>query len=70
MSGATTTGSSSIAQAYLLLVLTSLCFGANTTFAKLAVGEVSPMAVVATRWLLVVGLLVMTNFRALRQDWP
>ena len=58
------------ARAYLLLALTSVCFGANTTFAKLLVGEVSPMAVVALRWLLVVALLVAFNRKALVRDWP
>ena len=58
------------ARAYLLLTLTSVCFGANTTFARLLVGEVSPMAVVALRWLLVVTLLVAFNSKALVRDWP
>ena len=58
------------AHAYLFLAFTSVCFGANTTFAKLVVGEVSPMMVVALRWLLVVVLLVAFNRRALVRDWP
>lgn len=61
---------SATARAYLLLTLTSLCFGANTTFAKLAVGEVSPMMMVALRWLVVVVLLVIFNTKTLRRDWP
>ncbi|MFT7654267.1 MAG: drug/metabolite transporter (DMT)-like permease, partial [Candidatus Azotimanducaceae bacterium] len=61
---------SATARAYLLLTLTSLCFGANTTFAKLAVGEVSPMMMVALRWLVVVVLLVILNTKTLRRDWP
>lgn len=60
---------SATARAYLLLTLTSLCFGANTTFAKLAVGEVSPMMMVALRWLVVVVLLVIFNTQTLRRDW-
>ncbi|MCY4015156.1 MAG: DMT family transporter [Gammaproteobacteria bacterium] len=47
-----------------------MCFGANTTFAKLLVGEASPMVVVALRWLLVVALLVAFNSRSLVRDWP
>ena len=57
-------------RAYLLLTCTSICFGANTTFAKLLVGEASPMVVVALRWLLVVVLLVAFNSRGLVRDWP
>ncbi len=58
------------ARAYLFLTFTAICFGANTTFAKLLVGEASPMVVVALRWLLVVALLVAFNRRALARDWP
>ena len=58
------------AHAYLCLAFTSVCFGANTTFAKLVVGEVSPMMVVALRWLLVVVLLVAFNRKSLARDWP
>lgn len=58
------------AHAYLCLAFTSICFGANTTFAKLVVGEVSPMMVVALRWLLVVALLLAFNWQALVRDWP
>ena len=57
-------------RAYLFLTFTSICFGANTTFAKLLVGEVSPMVVVALRWLLVVVLLVAFNRKSLVRDWP
>lgn len=58
------------ARAYLFLTFTALCFGANTTLAKLAVGEVSPMMVVALRWLLVAALLVVFSSRTLIRDWP
>lgn len=57
-------------RAYLFLTCTSICFGANTTFAKLLVGEASPMVVVALRWLLVAVLLVAFNTRSLARDWP
>lgn len=56
-------------KAYLFLSFTAICFGANTTLAKLAVGEVSPMMVVTLRWLLVVVLLVVFNWKNLRRDW-
>ena len=57
-------------RAYLFLTCTSICFGANTTFAKLLVGEASPMVVVALRWFLVVVLLVALNTKSLVRDWP
>lgn len=57
-------------RAYLFLTCTSICFGANTTFAKLLVGEASPMVVVALRWLLVAALLVAFNTKSLARDWP
>ena len=57
-------------RAYLFLTCTSICFGANTTFAKLLVGEASPMVVVALRWLLVAVLLVAFNRKSLLRDWP
>jgi drug/metabolite transporter (DMT)-like permease len=58
------------ARAYLLLTFTAVCFGANTTLAKLAVGEASPMVVVTLRWLLVLGLLLAFNIKSWTHDWP
>jgi drug/metabolite transporter (DMT)-like permease len=55
--------------AWLLLTITSLCWSANTTFAKLAVGEVSPMVLVALRWLVVLAALMPFALRPLANDW-
>lgn len=60
---------SSQALAWLLLTITSLCWGANAIFARLAVGEVSPMLLVGLRWLLVVAVLLLIARRPLAQDW-
>ena len=68
--GETDVSGRAAAHAYACLAFTSVCFGANTTFAKLVVGEVSPMMVVALRWLLVVVLLVACNRTSLVRDWP
>lgn len=57
-----------VAVAYGFLVFATICFGANTTLARLAVGEVSPMVIVARRWLLVVWLLVPLNNRTWAAD--
>ena len=53
-------------KAYLLLIITTLGWGCNAVFAKLAVGEVSPMLLVSIRWLITMVLLVVyfgRNFR-------
>lgn len=57
-------------RAYLLLAITAFCWGANAVFARLAVGEISPMALVTGRWLGVSLLLALFAHRHLRRDWP
>lgn len=56
--------------AYLLVAFTTLCWGANAVFGQMAVGEVSPMALVALRWLGVVTLLLVFFNKPVRRDWP
>ena len=56
--------------AYALVVFTTLCWGANAVFGKLLVGEVSPMAMVAIRWLGVAILLLVFFNKPVRRDWP
>jgi drug/metabolite transporter (DMT)-like permease len=57
-------------RAYLLLTFTTLCWGANAVFGRMAVGEISPMALVTARWLGVSLLLALFAHRHLRRDWP
>lgn len=57
-------------RAYLMLSGTALCWGANTVFGRLAVGEASPMAVVCLRWFGVLVLIALFANRYVRQDWP
>lgn len=57
-------------RAYLLLSFTALCWGGNAVFGRMAVGEISPMALVTARWLGVSVLLVLFAHRHLRRDWP
>ena len=57
-------------RAYLLLTLTALCWGANAVLGRLAVGEISPMALVSLRWLGALGLLVAFAHAQVRRDWP
>jgi|TARA_B100001079_G_scaffold225364_1_gene202466 drug/metabolite transporter (DMT)-like permease len=57
-------------QAYLMLTITALCWGLNALFGQLAVGEVSPMALVFLRWVCVVILVTLFMRKPLLQDWP
>lgn len=57
-------------RAYLLLTFTTLCWGGNAVFARLAVGEVSPMALVTLRWLGALALLAAFAHAHVRRDWP
>ena len=57
-------------RAYLLLVVTTWCWGLNAIFSKLAVGEITPMQLVTFRWLGVVVLLGLFARGHLRRDWP
>jgi len=57
-------------RAYVLLTFTTLCWGANAIFGRLAVGELSPMMLVSLRWLGASLLLAMFAHNNLRRDWP
>jgi drug/metabolite transporter (DMT)-like permease len=57
-------------RAYLLLTFTALCWGGNAVLGRLAVGEVSPMALVTLRWLGAFALLVAFAHAQVRRDWP
>ena len=57
-------------RAYFMLVVTSLCWAANAVLSKLAVGEVSPMLLVAFRWLGTFSLIMVLAYKYVRQDWP
>ncbi len=57
-------------RAYLLLTVTTWCWGANAIFGKVAVGEISPMLLVTLRWLGVLILLLLFARKYLVQDWP
>lgn len=56
--------------AYLLLVLTTMSWGGNAVAGKLAVGEVSPMALTLLRWGGVVVLALLFSGRRIVADWP
>ncbi len=55
---------------YLLLTLTALMWGGNAVAGRLAVGEVSPMALTALRWIIAVAVLAVIARRDLVAAWP
>ncbi len=56
--------------AYVVLSLASLFWAGNVVASRLAVGEVSPMALTTFRWAGVLALLPFIAGTALRRDWP
>jgi drug/metabolite transporter (DMT)-like permease len=59
-----------LGQAYLLLVLTTLFWGGNAIAGRLAVGEISPMALTCLRWVIVVIVLLPITGRKVVVEWP
>jgi drug/metabolite transporter (DMT)-like permease len=57
-------------RAYLLLIVTTLCWGLNAIISRLAVGEISPMQLTTVRWLGVVLILVVFARDNIGRDWP
>ena len=57
-------------RAYLMLVVTTLCWGLNAIISRLAVGEISPMQLVMFRWLGVLLILLLFARRHIVRDWP
>ena len=57
-------------QPYALLAITALMWGGNVIAGRVAVGQISPMAVTCLRWLLVCLMLAATTHAKFRADWP
>lgn len=57
-------------QAALLLVFTTLVWGANAVAARLAVGQVSPMMLTTARWGICCVALWFTARRSIATHWP
>jgi drug/metabolite transporter (DMT)-like permease len=57
-------------QAYLLLSLTALFWGGNAIAGRLAVGEISPMALTCLRWVIVVVVMLPLTGPQLMAAWP
>jgi drug/metabolite transporter (DMT)-like permease len=56
-------------QAYVLLVFTTLTWGANAVAARLAVGEVSPMMLTFSRWIVCCVALGLTSRQEIASHW-
>lgn len=56
--------------AYLLLILTTLMWGGNAVASRLAVGEISPMALTSLRWVFVCAVMPFAMRDQLRAHWP
>lgn len=54
----------------MLLGLTTLSFGMNANFGKLAVGEISPMLLVTLRWIGTLALVLLIARSRFVADWP
>jgi drug/metabolite transporter (DMT)-like permease len=63
-------GSPYMARPYPLLTLTALFWGGNAVAGKLAVGEISPMALTSLRWILVCLTLWPFLHHDFRAAWP
>ena len=57
-------------RAYFLLTLTALGWAGNAVAGRLAVGEISPMALTALRWIVVVIVLAVLVGRQTLAEWP
>lgn len=57
-------------RAYLFLTLTTLFWAGNAVAGRIAVGEISPMLLIAFRWFGTVVLLLAIGGAQVRRDWP
>ncbi len=55
---------------YLVLTLTALMWAGNAVASRLAVGEVSPLALTALRWIIALAVLAVVARRDLVAAWP
>ncbi|MGB8818361.1 MAG: DMT family transporter [Rhizobiaceae bacterium] len=56
--------------AYVLLILTTLFWGGNSVAGKMAVGEISPMLLTLSRWMLAAAFIVPFAIPDLKREWP
>jgi drug/metabolite transporter (DMT)-like permease len=58
------------AKPILLLVLTTLIWGAHSVVGRLAVGQIGPMTLTCLRWAVALVPILITARPSLRRDWP
>jgi drug/metabolite transporter (DMT)-like permease len=58
-----------LGRAVLLLILAMLMWGGNAVAGRLAVGEVSPMALTCLRWVIVIAVLLPFVWRRMVAEW-
>ncbi len=56
--------------AYIALTLTALFWAGNTIAGKLAVGHVTPLTLVAIRWVIAFAIIIAIGLPQIRKDWP
>lgn len=56
--------------AYTLLILTTLFWGGNSVAGKMASGEISPMLLTLSRWVLAVLFIAPFALKDLKREWP
>jgi drug/metabolite transporter (DMT)-like permease len=56
--------------AYLVLTLTAFMWAGNAVAGRLAVGEVSPMALTTLRWVIAASMMGFVARREVRASWP
>ncbi len=57
-------------QPYILLALCSLFWGGNAVASRIAIGQISPMALTALRWVIPITVLGVLYRKQVRADWP
>ncbi|SDR60690.1 Permease of the drug/metabolite transporter (DMT) superfamily [Rhizobiales bacterium GAS191] len=57
-------------QPYLLIGLSTLMWGGNVVAGRLAVGQISPMAITCLRWFIVCAIFSLTIRGRLASEWP
>ena len=55
---------------FLLLTVTSFCWGANAVAGRLSVDEISPLVIVFLRWLFVSLICITIYHRQIIESWP
>jgi drug/metabolite transporter (DMT)-like permease len=56
-------------RAYILLAITTLCWGGNAVAGKLAVGHISPMVLTMLRWALASAVIFTISIPYIKRDW-